>query len=315
MSRATAVGVGGTGGWQALAWASEQALLTSTRLVILHACPPGSSLARQPGTPQLAFVELIDPPLARAVRTARGKLGARNVSLRILEGDPGTALVEASAADAMLVLGPGSGGSTVRRVIRRASCPVVVACPDPGDHGAPFAGQVVLGVDAGPAGDAAVKFAFEYAEQHRVAVAAARIISADRSAEVSRAGDVIAATDLLRNALAPWRLKYPHVQVLSTVMHGAIDSGLLRAGAGARLLVIGDRRRGPLGRARTGDLPLTVARGARCPVAVVPAGRPAPRRLLGDHTGARRGRAAEHRGSAAALDRPGPAAPPHDQEV
>jgi nucleotide-binding universal stress UspA family protein len=34
--------------------------------------------------------------------------------------------------------------------------------------------------------------------------------------------------------------------------------------------VIGDRRRGIVGRARTGDVPSSVARSADCPVAVVP---------------------------------------------
>jgi hypothetical protein len=49
-----------------------------------------------------------------------------------------------------------------------------------------------------------------------------------------------------------------------------VVDALLRAGAGARLLVVGDKRRGVVGRARTGDVPLTLATEAICPVAVVP---------------------------------------------
>ena len=51
--------------------------------------------------------------------------------------------------------------------------------------------------------------------------------------------------------------------------HGVPDA-LIRAGTGARLLVVGDKRRGVIGRARTGDVPLTVAADAPCPVAVIP---------------------------------------------
>ena len=268
MTRTVAVGVGGAGGWHALAWASEQALRTGSRLVLLHACPPGSPLARRPGTPPMAQVELVDPPLARAVSAARTTLGSRNVSLRILEGDPGTALVDASAGASMLVIGAGGGGSTVRRVIRHAHCPVIVARPG---HDSSLAGQVLVGIDADPAGRAAVAYAFAYAEQHRLPVTAARVTAADRSEDVSRAGDLAAAMDLLRTEVEPWKQKYPQVPVRSTVLHGAVGSGLVWAGAGAHLLVIGNRHRGLLGRSRTGDVPLTIARHARCPVAVIPA--------------------------------------------
>ncbi len=270
MTRTVAVGIGGTGGGRALAWASEQALRTASRLVLLHACPPGSPLVRQPGTPPIAQIELVDPPPARAVCAARTKLGSRSVSLRILEGNPGVALVDGSAGASVPVIGIGGRGSTVRRVIRHAHCPVIVARPRYDDHNASCAGQVMVGVDAGSAGRAAVEFAFAYAEQHRLPVTAARVTDADRSADVSRAGDLATATDLLRTEMEPWKQKYPEVRVRGTVLHGAVGNGLTWAGAGAHLIVIGNRHRGPLGRSRTGDVPLTVARGARCPVAVVP---------------------------------------------
>src|SRR3954469_16099735 len=112
MTDTVAVGVGGAGGWPALPWATAQALQSSARLMVLHACPPQSPLARQPGTPAPAQVELADPPLARAVVAARAKLGARRVSLRVLDGDPGSALAQASADAALLVIGAGGGGST-----------------------------------------------------------------------------------------------------------------------------------------------------------------------------------------------------------
>jgi nucleotide-binding universal stress UspA family protein len=274
MTRTVAVGVGGAGGWPALAWASEQALQTAAHLVVLHACPPLSPLARQPGTPTPAQVELADPPLARAVAAARAKLGAKRVSLRILDGDPGTALAQAAAAASLLVIGAGGGGSTVRRVIRQARCPVIVARPVPGPGAAPFAGEVVVGVDTSAAGRAAVEFAFEYAEQHRLAVAAVHVTAGTHPiADLARAAEIDAALEVMRTEVDPWAEKYPQVRVRSTVLHGPVGDSVARAAAGAQLLVVGNRRRGTIGRARTGDVPLSVARRAGCPVAVVPVDR------------------------------------------
>lgn len=274
MTRTVAVGFGGAGGSQALAWASEEALQTTAPLQLLYACPRGSPLARRPGTPPMARVELVDPPLARAVSAARARLGSRRVSLRILEGDPGTALAHACAGAGLLVIGAGGGGSTVRRVIRQAHCPVIVARAVHDDRDAAFAGQVVVGVDGSSTGRAAVEFAFEYAEQHHLAVCVAHVTSTDwPSADIARAAGLTAAMELFKTEVEPWKQKYPQVRVRRTVLHGDVCSGLVWAGAGAHLLVVGDRHRGPLGRARTGDVPLTVARRAGCPVAVVPVDR------------------------------------------
>jgi nucleotide-binding universal stress UspA family protein len=58
--------------------------------------------------------------------------------------------------------------------------------------------------------------------------------------------------------------------VRRAVLPGPVADTLIHAGAGARLLVVGDKRRGVISRAHTGDVPLTVATEATCPVAVVP---------------------------------------------
>jgi nucleotide-binding universal stress UspA family protein len=54
------------------------------------------------------------------------------------------------------------------------------------------------------------------------------------------------------------------------VVHDRVADGLVRAGLGAHLLVVGNRHRGAVSRARTGDVPWSVARTADCPVAVIP---------------------------------------------
>ncbi|MEU4419247.1 universal stress protein [Actinoplanes sp. NPDC024001] len=127
-----------------------------------------------------------------------------------------------------------------------------------------FAGMVVVGVDASAAGGAAVDFAFAFAQEHRLPLAAVHVLThRERQPE--------AAVQRLADDVVARQRTYPDVPVVSTVLHGNVAAALIQAGAGAALLVVGDKRRGPLGRVRTGDVVVTVADKAPCPVAVVPA--------------------------------------------
>ncbi|MGW7517730.1 universal stress protein [Streptomyces sp. NPDC054796] len=69
----------------------------------------------------------------------------------------------------------------------------------------------------------------------------------------------------LAHVLREWRLRYPRVQVLADVRGLSPARALVRASAGAGLLVVGRSTPGRLG--PVGD---TVAHHARCPVAFVP---------------------------------------------
>jgi nucleotide-binding universal stress UspA family protein len=272
------VGIGGSGGSPALAWAAEQAAWTNTPLVLVHACTPGSPLERLASGPAPAELELIDPPLARAYAKTRARLGGRRVALRIFGGDPSDRLVDASAGVRLLVIGAGGGGRTVRRVLRQAHCPVVVAraAPPPAPR-VLFGGHVVIGVDGSSASRTAMEFAVRYAAEHRLPLAAVHVSAV--SSDDYFYDDVTlsthfttepAALELLADATEPWAVKCPGMPIRRAVLHGPVVEALARAGAGARLLVVGDKRRGVIGRARTGDVPLTVAAEAPCPVAVVP---------------------------------------------
>jgi nucleotide-binding universal stress UspA family protein len=271
------VGYGGVGGSQALSWAVEEAERTDARLVLLHVCVPGAPLDRATGDPAPTVVELIDPPLARALARTRARLGGRRADLKIRSGEPSVRLVDASVGVLLLVIGAGEGGRTVRRVLRHAHCPVVVVRPDEAVRPGPFAGHVVAGVDGSPAGRRAMEFAFTYAAKHGLPLAAVHV--SERSRDDYFYDDVTlsvhfavepAALELLAEETEPWAVKYPAVPIRRAVLHGSVADALIRAGGGARLLVVGDRRRGVIGRARTGDVPLTVAADAPCPVAVVP---------------------------------------------
>ncbi|MBM2616381.1 universal stress protein [Actinoplanes sp. LDG1-06] len=224
MHGSIAVGVGGAGCWQAFAWALDEAERSGDRLVLLHVCVPGSPLARLTGEPAPAAVEIVDRALARALTSARKRLGARRADLRIRTGEPSAVLVGASAGVRLLVVGAGEGGRTARRVLRNAHCPVVVA-----RAGDPSAEQVLAGIDGSEAGEMALEFAYAYADEHHLPLG---------TVHIPRAGEVA--------------------------------DGLISAGRTARLLVLGDKRRGVMGRLRTGDVPLTVALDAACPVVLVP---------------------------------------------
>jgi nucleotide-binding universal stress UspA family protein len=275
--RTIGVGFGGVGGSQALSWAVEEAEDTGARLVLLHVCVPGSPLDRATGDPTPAEVELVDPPLARALARTRARIGGQRAVLKIRSGDPTARLVDASAGVRLLVIGSGDGGRTVRRVLRQACCPVVVVRPDRAPHAGPLAGHVVVGVDGSSAGRNAMEFAFTHAAEHRLPLAAVHVSEQSRDDYFYDDGTLSvhfavepAALELLAAETEPWALRHPAVPIRRAVLHGSVADTLIRAGGGARLLVVGDKRRGVIGRARTGDVPLTVAADAPCPVAVVP---------------------------------------------
>ncbi|MCU7729499.1 universal stress protein [Actinoplanes sp. KI2] len=260
MRHPIAAGVGGAGGWRALTWAAEFAAHTGERLILLHVCVPGSPLDRTVNDPTPAEVEVVDPALARAYTTVRDRLGHERTVLKIRAGSPSEQLADASAGARLLVIGDGEGGRTVRRVVRQAHCPIVVVRPPARVPASPYAGHVVAGVDDSPASRAALEMAYAYAEQNRLPVAALHVSG-------QAPGD---AAGLLADAVAPWTRAYPLVPTRCSVLAGPVGDQLVHAAAGARLLVVGDKRRGVIGRARTGDVPLTVATEAPCPVAVVP---------------------------------------------
>jgi len=254
-ARTIAVGVGGAGGMAAFAWAAEEAARDGARLLLVRVSPPCS--------PARARLDQAAPMFARAVAAA-GHPGVERQVIRMVAGEPGPALAAAAAQADLLVIGSGGHGNTVREVVRHARVPVVIARGVPGGRGATFADHVVVGLDTAASGRAALDFAFAYADLHGLPIAAAHISSSGRT------GLDPAAADRLRTEIEPWAQKYPATRVRRTVSRGRITDELVRAGIGAHLLVIGDRHRGAVGRARTGDVPFSVARQADCPVAVVP---------------------------------------------
>jgi nucleotide-binding universal stress UspA family protein len=277
------VGVDGAEpGWWALSWAVGEAATAAGGLLICRVYPaPHPTLGRTP-RPSAATVGLADPVLARHVAAVRARLGGDLVDLVTPAGDPGHRLVDAGG-DLLVVGASGPRPSTARWVAAHARCPVVVVRPVSGPGG-PFAGHVVVGVDGSEPARAALSFGFGYAARHGLPLAAVHAAGPHRDAVP---GDVWVDDRFAETHLAPppagLRLLdvevEPHVRhhrqvaVKRAVHRGGAVPALLRAAAGANLLVVGDRGRGIAVRLLLGSVSRGVVSRATGPVAVVHAGR------------------------------------------
>lgn len=306
MNRSTvATGVGGGAGWQALAWALEEAANTESRLEICHVCPVDSPLTTHTGTVPVGLLELADPPLARAVAAAKARLGGDRVTLSVHTGRVENALLRISEYADLMVLG--AGGRTTHQVAAHAQCPTVVVRPDTTTRRGPFTGHVVVGVDSSPPSQTALELGFAFAAAHHRPLAAVHVVphdggdvivagahdmsaphgrptlhggpasfagsaSRDESAPDVEARDEsrdpLAGLALLTAEVEPWTREYPSVTVTRAVFADRPLPGLLRAAAGARLLVVGHRGHGPLARTVLGSVAHGVIDRAAGPAAV-----------------------------------------------
>jgi nucleotide-binding universal stress UspA family protein len=288
--RAIVAGVDGKApGWWALAWAADEAAVTGAHLTICRVYPDGHRPPvgghRHPGE----VLELADPLLMRQVRRVQARLGGDRVTLSTPAGSPGLLLVE--AAGDLLVVGASvadhlSAMSTARWVAAHAACPVVVVRPIREAAGL-FAGHVVVGVDGSEPARAALAFAFGYAATHALPLAAVYAAGGhadghpgdvwvdDRFAETHVNPPPAGLTEL-DVEVEPYTREYPAVPVKRAVYHGGPVPALLRAAAGARLLVVGDRGRSAMARLLLGSVGQGVVSRAAGPVAVAHAGPHAP---------------------------------------
>ena len=283
VDRRVVVGVDGTQpGWLALAWALDEVTVTGGHLVICYVSAARSALAAAGSTPTLAALELADPALARAAAGARLRLGGRRVRISLRFGEPDHELLLAGHdADLLVVGAPNTrltGRSTARRVAARSRGPVIVVRPTHGSGGL-FAGHVVVGVDEKAGAEAALDFAFEYAGQHRLPLAAVHATGAwsgvdgdvwvDETFGETHLAPVPSALEMLDRFTEPRRRAFPSVRVKHALLHGGAVSALDRATLGARLLVVGDRGRDPATRLLLGSVSQGVVCHAQSTVAVV----------------------------------------------
>ncbi|MFG2837742.1 universal stress protein [Streptomyces zaomyceticus] len=290
MSREIVAGVDGSPESVAAAdWAAREALHRSLPLRLAHAWrwePIDLPLVQDRATQERAA----EAVLREAESTIADRYPDVTLTAEVLLDTPVTALLGTEERAEMLVIGSrGHGavagfllGSYGRQIIASATRPVVAVRSRDGEPAEPPTGHVLVGQLGSPEDSAAtLGFAFETAAARGASVRAVRAWSLPPLYAYSpasmrladEAGGLVPYEEkTLREALAPWRERYPDVPVTEHVELGSAGQVLLSASGAAQLLVVGRRaRRGAVG-GRIGSVAHAALHLAPCPVAVVPQG-------------------------------------------
>ncbi|MDK3255865.1 universal stress protein [Blastococcus capsensis] len=279
---------------RAVEWAAAEAAAQQCPLRVVHVLrlPTGlDPFGMFPGFVDLRTAEATGAHvLEAAVTHARSVHPGLEVTAHLVQGSPGHVLLRQSGEARLLVLGCRSTGqprstqrrlpgSLAARLSASARCPVAVVRPTAGATPPEAIGsRVVVGVGGSRRCDAAVGFAFRAAHQRGLTVTAVHAWAADRPADLEAVTaplmtSEVGAYDLLHTSLARWRTEYPDVPVDVEVVRRDPTSALIEGAAGAALVVVGTRGRGPARGAVFGSVSRAVVDGVPGAVAVVP---PAP---------------------------------------
>jgi len=213
-------------------------------------------------------VERYQAELDDAVAIVRDRLGYENGSGWLAHGPAAEAILTEAPEAEMVVLGTrvhnrvGSAllGSVVTAVTAKAPCPVVVV------RGISAAGPVLVGTDGSPDSEAAMLFGFEEAARSGSAL---EVVYCWHPQEASIESTQTLLRDWLAESLAPYRDKYPNVQVRAEVVAGRPSAVLAERSSGTSLVVVGSRGRGGVAGLLLGSVSQSVLHHASCPVAVV----------------------------------------------
>nr|BFE71894.1 hypothetical protein GCM10020092_051950 [Actinoplanes digitatis] len=161
-------------------------------------------------------------------------------------------------------------GSVSQRVATHAACPVVVVR----GRGDAAEGPVVAGVDDSPAADGVLETAFDAAARRGSGLSVVRsylpVIPLWLAADVRPADVDMPETDAEERArldeqLAPWRAKHPEVPVEVLLTHEGAAAALVKASAGAQLVVVGSHGHGGITGTLLGSAEPAVAAPRRVP--------------------------------------------------
>jgi nucleotide-binding universal stress UspA family protein len=258
-------------GWGALEWAAAEAAARGCALRIVHSVKWPSRVPDISGGFVVNQWDLGTEALGSRVLTeASDRASSVAPSLRMTThlylGATANAVLREADKDTLIVVGGhrGSGHSSslaksVKRVARRAKCPVaVVRLSHRASHG-PSAGRVVVSIDGRGDPSAALGFAFRAA--HRRGVGVTAVLACLQRGSVRHDAKVA-------DALMMCTAAYPDVEVRQRVAAVPPGPALVAESAGAALVVLGTRTRGRLRRAlRVSEE--AVLRSVRSPVAIV----------------------------------------------
>ncbi|WP_030319339.1 universal stress protein [Streptomyces flavochromogenes] len=290
MSREIVAGVDGSPESLAAAdWAAREALHRDLPLRLAHTWrwePIDLPLIQDRASQE----RVADAVLREAEDTIARHYPTLALTAEVLSDTPVAALIGTEERAEMLVIGSrGHGavagfllGSYGQQIIADATRPVVAVRSRDGDPAEPPTGHVLVGQLGSPEDSAAaLGFAFATAAARGASVRAVRAWSLPALYAYSpasmrladEAGGLVPYEEkALREALAPWRERYPDVPVTEHVELGSAGQVLLSASGAAQLLVVGRRaKRGAVG-PRIGSVAHAALHLAPCPVAVVPQG-------------------------------------------
>lgn len=287
MTSAITVGVDGSPeSLAAVDWAADEAVLRGMPLRLVHAW-----LWQPLEVPVVQDREAQAQSAQAILREAETRVAGRHPRLaftsEVVPDTTVSALLGEAERAAMVVLGSRGHGPLVGFLLGSYGQQVIAASPRPvvsvravRDRVVPDSDDVVVGQQGSPEDSAEVLgFAFRAAAARGAAVRAVRAWSLPPIYAYSpgslrladEAGGLVPFEEkALREALAPWRDRFPDVPVVEHVEMGSGGQVLLAAAAGARLLVVGRRtRHSPIG-TRIGSVAHAALHHAPCPVAVVP---------------------------------------------
>lgn len=268
----------------ALSWAERE--LTSRpidrgrRMIICRSYGSGIADTCLPSSPDATWLALADPGLDRKLRNIRQRLLADDISVDVSIGSVAHRVRAHAAADGLTVVAASERAVRAVADIAGHMPGVVVAVrpttPPAGITGGPFADHVVVGVN-GASSRAAVWFAFDYAERHGKPIAAVHARATDPGGAWVDDDDptdvhltpYAFGLDRLEAAIADAHETWPDVPVRRFVLRERPETALVRASAGAILLVVGDRGRPTIARRFLGSVSRHAVRAAHCSVAVV----------------------------------------------
>ena len=264
-------------------WAAGEAQLRNRPLRLMHAwillAPPGPE-GTATSDQNYWSRRLVDD----AEQVVHEQFPGLPVVKDLVADDPGEALVAAAEQSEMLVLGSRGLealtsyflGDTGLHVMARAEHPVVLVRADDRTPAA-GSGKVVLALHLHGPCDELVEFAFDTAARRGVAIGAVHGLHRHPHIHAPWGRSAESERDLtdeklheMREALRPWREKYPSVPVEEKVLEQAAARAVVHASEGSALLVIGRRRHHHRIGPHIGPVLQAAVHHAPCPVAVVP---------------------------------------------